>query len=171
MLEEKSGRSRTRGEGRTYGEAAVAAIRYLRILKVARKFRHGEQRANRQPMVMTVVVVVVPSVNYVCRALIGSHRDSIPVSLCARMLVGIISPCRALSAESCEPWNGKFVQIPTIPGLLYPAPKKIVRQLTEARSRFSRHRLFSLHSLQNSSVTLWWIWFNLHWPKILMFNQ
>lgn len=56
MLEEKSGRSRTRGEGRTYGEAAVAAIRYLRILKVARKFRHGEQRANRQLTVMTIVV-------------------------------------------------------------------------------------------------------------------
>jgi len=48
------------------------------LFKVAHKFRHGEQRANRQPTVMTVVVVVVvivvvPSVHYVCQVSIDSH--------------------------------------------------------------------------------------------------
>lgn len=92
-----------------YGGAA--AIRYLPIFKVARKFRHGEPAGH--PTVMTAVVV--PSVHYVCRSGSRTYRDSNSCLDSRVVRSPFVNPCRALSAEPCASRSGKPVQIPTIP--------------------------------------------------------
>lgn len=121
-----------------YGGAAIVAIRYLRIFKVARKFRHGEQRANRQPTVMTVIaVVVVPSVHYVCRVPIGSHtyRYSIRVSSC-------VARCCSCTNRVARLVQTLKQEVSSIPCLLYAAPKKIYEKINRSKVDTERMKAF-----------------------------